>query len=151
MTDFNYNTFNTTSANTPVHWITGSATNNLPPSLGVLTYTPVGYFINNGSGTLNAATLKADFVARSITLNLTASQNANAAFTMAGVTSFSAASGRFGAGFQSVSCAGSSCPAASNGGFGGFFAGPNAEGAGVVFSAGVPGVAGVTGVVGLKR
>lgn len=152
VTDFNYNTFNTTASNTPPHWITGTVTNNLPPNLGVLTYTPVGSFINSGTGTLNSATLKADFVARSITLNMSASQNANKVFTMAGVTSFSSTTGRFGAGFESVSCAGASCPvSASNGSFGGFFAGASAEGAGLAFTAGVPGVAGVTGVVGFKR
>jgi len=151
VTDTSYNTFNPSAANTPVHWITGTATNTLP-SIGAFTYNPVGSFINNGAGTLNSATLKADFVARSIALNMTASQNANAAFTMAGTTSFSSISGRFGAGFTSVSCAGSSCPTqASGGSFGGFFAGANAEGAGVSFTAGVAGVAGVTGVVGLKR
>jgi hypothetical protein len=118
----------------------------------VLTYTPAGYLINGGSGTLNSAVLKADFVARSVTLNMTASQNANAAFTMAGVSSFSPTNGRFSAGFQSVSCAGTSCPGSPSGGsFGGFFAGPNAAGAGIAFTAGVAGVAGVTGVVGLKR
>ena len=49
-----------------------------------------------------------------------------------------------------VYCAGPSCPASSGGSYGGFFAGPNGEGAGVAFTAGGAG-SGVNGVVGFKR
>jgi hypothetical protein len=153
ITDFNYATFSTTAGSIQ-QWITGEATNTLPPSLGVLTYTPVGSFVNNGvSGMLNSGSLTADFVNRQVALSLNATNiPANNTFQMNGVSSFSSVSGRFSAGFASVTCTGTCAgPGTPGGSFGGFFAGPNAEGAGVAFTAGFGAGTGVSGVVGFRR
>jgi hypothetical protein len=150
VTDFGYNTH---SPSGPVPWITGTATNTLAPSLGTLSYTPVGSFVygNNAVGTLNSGSLTADFVNRVLSIDLKATNGpGTATFAMSGTTGVSAISGRFGAGFNSVSCTGSCGVAASSGNYSGFFAGANAEGAGVAFSAG-NGVTSVIGVVGFKR
>lgn len=152
ITDSNYASFTTGSGATQP-WITGTAPNTLPPSLGTLTYAPIGSFMV-GSGVLNSASLTADFVNRSLSLALKATNpTAGNAFGMNAVTGFSTLTGRFSAGFNTVSCTGP-CNSGSTpaGAFGGFFAGPNAEGAGLVFSAGFStGGTGVTGVVALKR
>ncbi len=154
ITDSNYASF-TTGSTAFEPWITGTAPNTLPPSLGTLTYTPVGNFMQ-GTGVLNSASLTADFVARSLNLAMNATNpSAGNTFQMNATTGFSTISGRFSAGFNTVTCAGP-CGGASgatpSGSFGGFFAGPNAEGAGLVFSTGFgTGGTGVTGVVGFKR
>lgn len=155
ITDSNYVSF-TTGASAIEPWITGTAPNTLPPSLGTLTYTPVGSFMS-GTGVLNSASLTADFVNRSMSLGLNATNpTAGNTFQMNAVTGFSTLNGRFSAGFNTVNCAGpcnsAAGPATPTGAFGGFFAGANAEGAGLVFSAGfaTPGT-GVTGAVALKR
>jgi hypothetical protein len=149
VTDFDYNAY-TTGLGSSIPWITGTVPNTLPPSLGVLSYAPIGSFVNGGSGTLNSGSLTADFVNRvlSVSLNATNSSSGNV-FQMNGTTAVSAISSRFGAGFTSVTCAGS-CAGGTSGNYSGFFAGANAEGAGVAFSAGdVAG--GVNGVVAFKR
>ena len=149
VTDSNYATF-TTGSGARVPWITGDAPNTLPASLGVLTYSPVGSAL--GSGILNSGSLTADFVNRNITLSLNATRpSANNTFQMNGNSSFSATSGRFSAGFTSVTCTGSCVGGTPSGSFGGFLAGPNAEGAGVGFTVGFGTNTGVSGVVGFKR
>lgn len=152
ITDFNYTSF-TTNTNAFEPWITGTAPNTLPPSLGTLTYTPVGNFMQ-GTGVLNSASLTADFVARSLSLAMNATNpTAGNTFQMNATTGFSTLNGRFSAGFNTVTCAGP-CNSGQTptGAFGGFFAGPNAEGAGLVFTAGFgTGGTGVTGVAAFKR
>jgi len=65
---------------------------------------------------------------------------------------FSPTTARFSQAFNTVSCSGPCTGGAPSGSMAGFFAGPQAEGAGIAFSAGFGGTGtGVTGVVGLKR
>lgn len=150
VTDTNYATF-TTGSGAFLPWITGDVTNTLPASLGVQTYTPVGWAMG-GSGVFNSGSLTADFVNRSMSLSLNATNpSANNTFQMNGSSSFSSINGRFSAGFTSVTCTGTCTGGTANGSFGGFFAGPNAEGAGVAFTAGFGAGTGVTGAVGFKR
>lgn len=149
VTDFNYATF-TTGSGRFLPWITGDATNTLPVSLGVQTYTPVGWTL--GTGIFNSGSLTADFVNRNMTLSLNATNpGANNTFQMNGASSFSSINGRFSAGFSSVTCTGPCVGGVPNGGFGGFFAGQSAEGAGVGFTVGFGAGTGVNGVVGFKR
>lgn len=150
LTDVNYVTYTTTGQFIP--WITGDAPNTLPSSLGSVTYTPVGSVLS-GSGVLNSAVLTADFVNRSIAFSINAT-NVSAGNTYAGTgsTLFSPINGRFQAGFQTVTCSGPCAAGTPDGGYGGFFAGPNAEGAGVAFNMGYGiGGIGITGAVGMKR
>jgi hypothetical protein len=151
ITDSNYASF-TTGAGSIQPWITGTAPNTLPPSLGTLSYTPVGSFMV-GTGVLNNANLTADFVNRSLTLGINATNpTVGNTFQMNAQTGFSTLNGRFSAGFNSVTCTGPCTGGGVAGSFGGFFAGPNAEGAGVVFAAGFGNNnTGVTGAVGFKR
>jgi hypothetical protein len=157
VTDFNYANF-TTGSSTVIPWIVGSLTNTLPAGLGTsVTYTPVISAVNlTASGTqlgvLNSGSLTADFVNRNVSISLNATNNsAGNTFQMNGSSGVSATSARFGSGFSHVTCSGPCNGGATpNGNFAGFFAGSNAEGAGVAFSAGF-GTNGVTGVVGLKR
>ena len=140
-------------------WIIGQFPNAVPVTLGSsVTYTPVGSLLNNFSAaTLNSGSINANFVARTVSINLDASQtsgNLNR-FVMSGSSTFSPITASFGAGFSSVSCVSGNCNGGAGtpgGSFGGFFAGPNAEGAGVAFSVGY-GVAGqgIGGVVAFKR
>jgi hypothetical protein len=135
-------------------WITGEAPNNLPPSLGTLTFTPIGSVFSSNSAVLNSASLTANFVNRTVNVSINAT-NTNAAntFQMNGSTGFSPTSGQFAAGFATVTCSGP-CNGGSgspSGSYGGFFAGQQAQGAGVVFSAGFGTGTGVTGAVGFKR
>lgn len=149
VTDTNYATF-TTGGAAFLPWITGDATNTLPVSLGVQTYTPVGWAL--GNGVFNSGSLTADFVNRNMSLSLNATNpGANNTFQMNGSSSFSSINGRFSAGFTSVTCTGTCTGGTPGGNFGGFFAGPNAEGAGVGFTAGFGAGTGVSGVVGFKR
>jgi hypothetical protein len=152
ITDSNYATF-VTGPTSVQPWITGTAPNTLPPSLGTLTYTPIGSFMS-GTGVLDSASITADFVARSLSLGIKATNpSAGNAFQMNAVTGFSTLNGRFSAGFNTVTCTGPcNSGATPTGSFGGFFAGANAEGAGLVFSTGfaTPGT-GVTGAVAFKR
>lgn len=145
--------FATVSASGTEPWITGIAPNALPPSLGSsVTYTPIGSFMA-GTGVLNSASLTADFVGRTLALGINATNpGAGNTFQLNAVTGFSTLSGRFSAGFNSVTCSGTCAGSSPSGSFGGFFAGPNAEGAGTTFSAGFGvGGGGVTGVVAFKR
>ncbi len=160
VTDFNYVTFSPTSTagSTPfMPWITGTATNTLPPSLGSsVTYSPVGWLINNGFAVLNSGSITADFVNRTMSLNLDATRTSGEPnrFVMSGGSGFSSITGRFSAGFVNVQCVSGPCATNGNpagGGFGGFFAGQQAEGAGVAFVAGFGVGNGVSGVVGFKR
>jgi FecR-like protein len=152
ITDFNYNTFTTTSANGQRPWISGDATNSLPASLGSLTFTPVGSVFSNTNQTLNSASLTADFVNRSLSVSLNASNTAaKNTFQMDAVTGFSPTTGRFSAGFNSVTCAGPCVGGVPGGSFAGFFAGAQAQGAGVAFTAGFGTTGGVSGVVAFGR
>ena len=156
--DPNYINF-TTGSSSEIPWIVGSLTNTLPASLGTVTYTPVLSAVNLTStglqnGTLNSASLTADFVNRNVSVSLNATNNLNSnRFQMNGSSGVSATSARFGAGFTSVTCSNGPCTGGGTlgGNFAGFFAGPNAEGAGVAFSAGFGSGTGVSGVVGFKR
>jgi hypothetical protein len=151
ITDFNYATF-TTTATQRQPWISGDANNSLPPSLGTLTFTPVGSVFDGSSGRLNSASLTADFVNRSLTLSLNATNTAaNNTFQMNGVTGFSPTSGRFSAGFNTVTCSGPCVGGTPSGTFAGFFSGAQAQGAGVGFTAGFGLGTGVSGVVGFGR
>jgi hypothetical protein len=148
ITDFNYNTFTTTSSQTQP-WITGDATNSLPQSLGTLTFTPVGSaFRSTNVETLNSASLTADFVNRSLSLSLNATRvDAGNTYQMNGTTGFSPTSGRFSSRFDTVTCTGpcNNGVGTPGGSFGGFFAGPQAQGAGVAFSVGFGTVSSVSG------
>lgn len=155
VTDFNYVTFSPTAAFLP--WITGTATNTLPPSLGSsVNFSPIGSLINNGFAVLNSASLTADFVNRTLSLNLdtTRTNGELNRYVMSGGSGFSSTTGRFSAGFVSVQCVSGPCTSGGNpagGSYGGFFAGQQAEGAGVAFTAGFATGNGVSGVVGFKR
>jgi len=154
ITDFNYVTFNPTGMQAYVPWITGDANNTLPPSLGTLTYSPVGALVNNGNGVFNGGSVTADFVNRTVSVSLNATNpGAGNTFQMNGSSSFSSTSGRFSAGFASVTCSpcGTPGPGSAGGSFGGFFAGANAQGAGVAFSAGFGVGTGVNGVAAFQR
>ncbi len=160
ITDFNYVTFSPTGtgSTTPfMPWITGTATNTLPPALGSsVTYSPVGWLINNGFAVLNSGSITADFVNRTMNLNLDATRTSGELnrFVMSGGSGFSSITGRFSAGFANVQCVSGPCTSGGNqigGSFGGFFAGQQAEGAGVAFTAGFGVGTGVVGVVGFKR
>ena len=152
ITDFNYNTFTTTSGQ-PQPWISGDATNSLSPSLGTLTFTPVGSVFEGTSGHLNSASLTADFVNRSLSLSINATNTlAKDTYQMDAVTGISSTTGRFSAGFNSIVCAGPCVGSLPLGGsFAGFFAGAQAQGAGVAFNAGFGPGTGVGGVVGFGR
>ena len=151
ITDVNYNTFTTTSGQHQP-WISGDATNSLPASLGTLTFAPVGSAFDSTVERLNNASLTADFVNRSLSLSINATNtSAQNTFQMDGVTGFSPTTGRFSSGFNSVACAGPCVGGVPSGSFGGFFAGTQAQGAGVAFTAGFGLGTGVSGVVAFGR
>ncbi len=136
-------------------WIIGEATGYLAPSLGVVTYAPIGGVVNGGSGVIDSASMTADFVNRFMTLDIVATNPGSAStYTMHGSSGFSATTGRFAAGFSTLACHGS-CPNPNHnqltGSFGGFFAGPSALGAGAAFTAGYGSGGGVSGVVAFHR
>jgi hypothetical protein len=151
ITDNDYVTFQ--PANNSIQpWITGEASNSLPPSLGTLTFTPIGSVFNSTSGRLNSASLTADFVNRNLSLSINATNiTAGNTFQMNATTGFNPTNSRFSGGFNSVTCSGP-CVGTPGGSFGGFFAGAQAQGAGVAFNAGFGvGGTGVAGAVALKR
>ena len=152
LTDFNYVSYTVTNTRT-LPWITGTAPDTLPPSLGTLTYVPAGAFVNSATGgTLNSGSLTADFVNRSMSISLNAtSKSSGNTLQMNGSTGISAITPRFSSGFTSVTCSGPCTGGTQSGSFSGFFAGPHAEGAGVAFTAGSGNGTGVTGVVAFKR
>lgn len=128
----------------------------LHTSLGTVTYTPIGAYVTGGGsvGTLNSASITANFVSQSLSISLNATNGGDGnIYQMNGTSGISSVSGRFGSGFSSVTCSRSYCPGSPGGSFAGFFAGPNAEGAGVAFDAGQVGFSGVgvKGVVAFKR
>jgi hypothetical protein len=127
----------------------------IPPSLGTQSYTviPNAWIVNGGAGTVNSGTLTADFVNRTINLSLNATNTgAGNTFQMNATGGFSPTTSRFSQGFNSVTCLGPCGGPAPTGGFAGFFAGSQAQGAGIAFGVG-NGTAnyGVTGVVGMQR
>jgi hypothetical protein len=151
ITDSNYNTFQPANGTVQV-WITGDATNSLPPSLGTLTFTPVGSVFNSPSGRLNSASLTADFVNRSLNLSINATNTSvGNTFQLNGTTRFGPANNRFSAGFNSITCTGPCSGGTPGGGYDGFFAGSQAQGAGVAFNAGFGAGTGVTGAIGFRR
>lgn len=151
VTDVNYVSFTTNSLQV-MPWITGTPTNTLPTSLGTVTYSPIGWIVNAGTGTLNSGSITADFANQSMSINLNATNTtAGNAFQMNGTSGFSSINGRFSAAFSTVTCSGPCTGGAPSGSFGGFFAGAGAEGAGVAFSAGNGSGNGVTGVAAFKR
>ncbi len=163
LTDYNYVKFTSTATGrlSVQPWITGDAPNTLPPSLGTLTYTPAGSAFTGATQRLNSASLTADFVNRSMSISLNATNTSGGnTYQMNGSTGFSPTSSSFASGFSTVTCTGpcNNNIGTADGSFGGFFAGAQAQGAGVAFSAGfgvaaVTGTAGngVAGVVGFKR
>jgi hypothetical protein len=151
ITDNNFVTFQPPN-NSIQPWITGDASNSLPPSLGTLTFTPIGSVFDSASGRLNSASLTADFVNRSLSVNINATNTSSLnTFQMNGTTGFSPTSSRFSGGFNSVTCSGPCVGGVPRASFGGFFSGAQAQGAGLVFSAGFGLGTGVTGAVALKR
>ncbi|MGE0388218.1 MAG: FecR domain-containing protein [Gammaproteobacteria bacterium] len=152
VTDFNYASI-TTTAGAIIPWITGTVTDTLPAALGSsVSYSPVGGLVNGGNGTLNSASLTADFVNRTVGLNINATNTgAGNTFQMNGSSGVSAVSGRFSGGFSSVTCTGPCSAGTPTGSFGGFFSGAQAEGAGVGFTAGYGTGNGVSGVAAFKR
>ena len=170
LTDSNYDSYLSTSPTDPnpslrrlsvQPWITGEAPNTLPPSLGILTYTPVGAVFTNANQVLNSALMTANFVARTVSVSVNATNTAGGnTYQMNGATGFSPTSSQFSSGFNSVTCSGpcNNGIGTPSGAFGGFFAGQQAQGAGLVVTAGfgaqqVVGNAGngVTGAIGMKR
>lgn len=168
ITDANYNTFTTgppgsVSITATQPWITGEASNTLPPSLGTLTFSPVGSLFSNPASHLNSASLTADFVNRNLSLSINASAppgtGGTNVYQMNATTGFSPTSGRFSAGFNTVTCSGpcNSGVGTPGAAYAGFFSGSQAQGAGVAFSAGF-GLGnpngtgnGLNGVVALKQ
>jgi hypothetical protein len=140
ITDRDYATFQPNSGSVQP-WITGEASSALPPSLGVLTFNPIGSILSPNAS-LNSAKLTADFVNQSLQFSINASVLAGTAGTntyqMNASTGFSPTTNRFSSGFNSVTCSGpcNSGVASANGAFAGFFAGPQAQGAGVAFTTG---------------
>lgn len=133
-------------------WITGDAPGTLPTSLGSLTFAPVGQLFDGTSGRLNAASLTADFVNRTLSLSINATNTiANNTFQMNATTGFNPVNSRFSGGFNSVTCTGTCAGATLAGSYGGFFAGAQAQGAGVAFTAGFGQGTGVTGVIAFGR
>ena len=117
-----------------------------------MTFAPVGSVFDGASGRLNSAGLTADFVNRSLSLSINATNTvAQNTFQMNGVTGFSPTTGRFSSGFNSVTCTGPCVGGVPGGTFGGFFAGSQAQGAGVAFTAGFGLGTGVSGVVAFGR
>jgi hypothetical protein len=152
--DSNFNAY-TSGSSQVIPWIVGNLTNTLPAQLGTsVTYTPVASVVNpGGNGVLNSASLTADFVNRNVSLNVNATNvSAGNTFQLNGTTGISGVTARFGAGWSSVTCTGPCTGLSSSpgGSFAGFFAGTNAEGAGVTFHAGF-GTNGVAGAIGMKR
>ena len=151
ITDRDYATFQPNSGSVQP-WITGDATNSLPPSLGSLTFNPIGSTLSSQNATLNSARLTADFVNRSLALSINASAAPGAAGTnvyqMNATTGISPTTSRFSAGFNSVTCSGpcNNGIGTPGGSFGGFFSGADAKGAGVAFSTGFGSTGGVGGV-----
>jgi len=148
LTDYNY----ITGVNPRVvPWITGDAVNNVPPSLGVQTFSmiPGSAVFRNSGDIMNSASLTADFVNRTLNVSLNATSGANT-YQMNGTTAFTTSASRFSQQFSEVTCTGPCPGGASNGSFSGFFAGNQAQGAGVSFTGG-NGTLGVSGVVGMKR
>ena len=155
ITDRDYATFQPASGSVQP-WITGDATNSLPPSLGSLTFNPIGSRFSSSTATLNSARLTADFVNRSLALSINASATPGAAGTnvyqMNATTGISPTTSRFSGGFNTVTCSGpcNNGIGTPGGSFGGFFAGADAKGAGVAFSTGFGAVGGAgTGVSGV--
>jgi FlaG/FlaF family flagellin (archaellin) len=151
ITDVQYNTFQP-AAGIVEPWITGDAALSLPPSLGLLNFTPIGSVFANPNSKLNSAKLQADFVNQSLQLSINASAPPSSSGTniyqLNATTGFSPTSARFSAGFNSVTCTGP-CNAGvgtPSGSFGGFFAGTQAQGAGLAFSAGFGAAQGPNGV-----
>lgn len=160
ITDRDYATFQPASGSVQP-WITGDATNSLPPSLGSLTFNPIGSRFGSSTATLNSARLTADFVNRSLALSINASATPTAAGTnvyqMNATTGISPTTSRFSAGFNSVTCSGpcNNGIGTPGGSFGGFFSGADAKGAGVAITAGFGAVGGagngLSGVIAFGR
>ena len=156
VTDGLYNTYTSNNANFFSGWITGDVTNTIPTNLGTsVTYSPVGAFVRGGTGqfvTSVGGNLSVNFASQVVTINsLTAARTSGEVYTMNGSSGYSTVSGRFAAGFSSVTCAGGSgCTGTQSGSFQGFFSGTNAEGIGMAFTAG-NGSVGISGVAGFKR
>jgi hypothetical protein len=151
LVDSQYHTYQPNN-NSVLPWITGEASPFLPPSLGVLDFNLLGSVMTNTSAHVNSAKLQADFVNRSVQLSI----NATAApgttgtnvYQMNATTGFSPTSNRFSGGFNTVTCTGP-CNAGvgtASGSFGGFFAGSQAQGAGLTFTTGFGSAAGANGV-----
>ncbi len=136
-------------------WITGTLPSAFPNSNSV-TYSPVGQVINNGFATLNVAVINANFVNRSMVVGVDFTRTSGELnrWIITGGSGVDGA-GRFGGGIPtaSISCSGGPCTSAASAtaGFEGHFSGPNAEGAGLVFSVGSGIGNGGTGVVGFTR
>lgn len=157
--DVNYSNITTSAlpaANSWQPWIIGQFPNTVPTTLGSsVTYTPVGGIVNAGFGAIHSGSLNANFVNRTMSINLDVSRTSGELnrFVMSGSSTFSPISAAFGAGFSSVSCSGP-CTSGGNpigGSFSGFFSGPNAEGAGAAFTAGFGIGNGVLGVAAFRR
>ncbi len=151
--DADYNSF--TSTGDRVDWIYGDPTLVTAVSgLGTVTYAPVGWSLNNGNGTLNSASLTANFMTRQIDLNVNASTSAQVGntFQWTGSTQHGVTNTRFQGGLSGTCTGRCGSGVPSSGSFAGFIAGSAGQGAGVAISggAGTPGE-GVSGVIGFKR
>jgi hypothetical protein len=152
--DADYNIFLTT-AGQRVDWIYGDPTLVTAVSgLGTVTYAPVGWSLNNGNGTLNSASLTANFMTRQIDLSVNASTSAQVGntFQWTGSTQYGATTTRFQGGLSGTCTGNCGAGVPSSGAFAGFIAGSTGQGAGVAISGGT-GVSGqgISGVIGLKR
>jgi hypothetical protein len=152
--DENYNVFPSAGR---VDWIYGDpAFVSNVSGLGTVTYTPIGWSINGGNGTLNSASLTANFTTRHIDFNVNATNPSfGNTFQLNGSTQYGVATTRFQgslAGTCTGGCSIESPPVPASGAFAGFIAGSKGEGAGVALTAGT-GVSGqgVSGVIGFKR
>lgn len=127
-------------------WIDGTAADALPPSLGTLAFRPMGWIINGGNGTLDAAhtSLSADLLHRTISLSIEAT-GSSATYRFDGVTGLSPSNSRFSARFNTVTCLGGACAGSPSGAYAGFLT-ARAAGAGLSFVG-----PGVEGVLALRR
>jgi len=141
----------------PLHYIYGAAATNLP-TLGQVTYTPVGGTLptmsaNGQTGTLvSGGVVLIDFGQAFAQLTGLQVGFTNATYTMSGGASL-LPGGRFSTNQATVGCVGNACASAPTGGFDGFLVGNTGTGLGLGYninaSVGLPNF--IRGVVGYRR
>jgi hypothetical protein len=132
------------------HYVVGKVTETARlPTVGVATYTPVGWTTptsDSGAATLLGASLVADFAASNVKANVALLGPNLGVVSMTGTVSPVAST------FSGAATAtGTGCTARCTGEFAGFFAGPNAQYAGMTYVVGGTTFGNVRGAVALRR